>query len=271
MIGLLAAALLAGSSPTDCSSLNGTAALLDQPQQVIVVGEFHGTVEAPAAFLGVVCEAAQRGPVTVGLEMSETDRPLFDQFMRSADEATATRVLRYGDFGRADRDDGRHSQAMMDMLLGFWRLRAEGHDIALHPFQPLMSSIHGRDQGWRELEMAYGMSRALVVRPNARLLILVGDLHARKTPFAPWPEVGLPAAGHLHGTDTLTLHMAQQGGERWGCDQDGCGRETMRGVYDPAARGIILTPVSDGAYDGVLAVGTITASPPAALSTPPPT
>ncbi|MBX9804026.1 MAG: hypothetical protein K2Y04_14855 [Caulobacteraceae bacterium] len=270
MIALLATALIAGSSPS-CSSIDGTAALLDQPQRVIVVGEFHGTVEAPAAFLGVVCEAAQRGPVTVGLEMSETDRPLFDAFMASPDEATARRVLQNGDFGRPDRDDGRHSQAMMEMLLGFWRLRAAGHDIALHPFLPLMSVIHGREQAWRELEMAYGMSRALVFRPDARLLILVGDLHARKTAFAPWPDVGIPAAGHLHGTDTLTLHMAQQGGERWGCDQDGCGRETMKGVYDLTARGIILTPISDGAYDGVLAVGAITASPPAALSSAPAT
>lgn len=270
MIALLATALIAGSSPA-CSSLDGTAALLDQSQRVIVVGEFHGTVEVPAAFLGVVCEAAQRGPVTVGLEMSEADRPLFDQFMASPDEAAARRVLRYGDFGRADRDDGRHSQAMLDMMLGFWRLRAAGHDIALHPFVPLMSRIQQRDQAWRELEMGYAMSRALVARPGARLLILVGDLHARKTPFAPWPEVGLPAAGHLHGTDTLTLHMAQQGGEIWGCDQDGCGQEKMTGVYDAEARGIILAPISEGAYDGVLAVGPVTASPPAALSSAPAT
>jgi len=180
MIALLATALIAASSPT-CSSLDGTAVLLDQPQRIIVVGEFHGTLEAPTAFLGVVCEAAQRGPVTVGLEMSETERPRFDQFMASPNEARAKRVLRYGDFGRPDRDDGCHSQAMMDMMLGFWRLRAEGHDIALHPFQPRMSRIHGRDQAWHEFEMAYGMSRALVVRPDARLLILVGDLHAQKT------------------------------------------------------------------------------------------
>ncbi|MBA3070350.1 MAG: hypothetical protein FP825_17975 [Hyphomonas sp.] len=140
--------------------------------------------------------------------MSETDSPLFDAFMAPPDEATARRVLRDGDFGRPDRDDGRHNQAMMDMLLGFWRLRAAGHDFALHPFLSLMSIIHGREQAWRELEMAYGMSRALVVRPDARLLILVGDLHARKTAFAPWPEVGVPAAGHLHGTDTLTLVLS---------------------------------------------------------------
>ncbi|WP_291063676.1 hypothetical protein [Hyphomonas sp.] len=38
MIDLLATALIAGSSPA-CSSIDGTAALLDQPQRVIVVCE----------------------------------------------------------------------------------------------------------------------------------------------------------------------------------------------------------------------------------------
>lgn len=265
MIALLATALIA-SSPPACSPPEGARVLLDQPQRVIVVGEAHGTVEAPTAFLGLVCEAAQRGPVTVGLEMSEADGPLLNNFMASPDEATALRVLQYGDFGHARRDDGRHSGAMMNMMVGFWRLRAAGHDITLHPFLPLMSRIQLRDQAWRELEMGYAMSRALVVRPEARLLILVGDLHAGKTPIARLPDVGLPAAGHLPTTDTLTLHFAQQGGERWGCGQDGCGQQTMTEVYDADARGIILTPTKEGAYDGVLAVGPVTASPPAAHS-----
>ena len=268
MISLLATALIASSSPA-CLPPEGTTVLLDQPQRVIVVGEVHGTVEAPAAFLSLVCEAAQQGPVTVGLEMSEADRPLLDQFMGAPDEATAVRVLQYGDFGHAKRDDGRHSRAMMDMMLGFWRLRAAGRDITLHPFLPLMSRIQLQDQAWRELEMGYAMSRALVSRPEARLLILVGDLHARKTPIARLPDVGLPAAGHLHAADTLTLHFAQQGGERWGCGQDGCGQQTMVGVYDGEVRGIILTPINEGAYDGLLAVGPVTASPPAALSSAP--
>lgn len=269
MITLFASALLVGSSPA-CLPPEGTAGLLDQPQRVIVVGEAHGTVEAPAAFLGVVCEAAQRGPVTVGLEMSEADRPLLDQFMAAPDQAAAIRILQYGDFGHTKRDDGRHSQAMMGMMLGFWRLRAAGRDITLHPFLPLMSRVQLRDQAWRELEMGYAMSRALVARAEARLLILVGDLHARKTPIARLPDVGLPAAGHLPATDTLTLHFAQQGGERWGC-QDQCGLQTTAAAYDPQARGIILGPVREAAYDGVLAVGPTTASPPAALTSGPAT
>ncbi|RZJ97447.1 MAG: hypothetical protein EON88_02885 [Brevundimonas sp.] len=264
MLELLAAASLLTAQPA-CAPINGSDALLARPERILVVGETHGNVETPAAFLAIVCAAAQQGPVTVGLEMPESDRGLLDFVMAAPDEASATRYLRGGDFGDPRRDDGRNSQAMFDMIIGFWRLKAAGHDIVLRPFAARMSVIRGRPQAWWELEMAYGMSRPLVDRPDARLLILVGNLHARKTVFERWPEVGLPAAGHLHAADTLTLRVTQQGGQSWSCQEE-CRAHDSRAVDDPDARGIILGPVDDGAYDGVLAVGPTTASPPAALA-----
>jgi hypothetical protein len=262
MIALFAAALL--SAQPSCDAPVGTPALLARPERIIVVGETHGTVETPAAFLSLVCEAARQGPVSVGLELPETDKPLLDFVMAAPDEATATRYLQAGDFGDPRRNDGRHSQAMFDMIIGFWRLKQAGHDIVLRPFAAQMSVITGRDQAWWELEMAHGMSRPLVDRPQARVLILVGNLHARKLPLADRPRIGLPAAGHLHGADTLTLDILQQGGASWGC-RETCGPHTDSPVHDTDARGIRLGRVEDGAYDGVLAVGPTTASPPAAL------
>lgn len=264
MIELIAAASLLTAQPA-CASPGGATTLLDRPESIIVVGESHGTSEAPAAFVGIVCEASRRGPVTVGLEMPESDQPLLDFVMSTTDEPTATSVLRNGDFGDPRRNDGRHSQAMFDMILSFWRLKAAGQDIALRAFAPRMSVIQGRDQAWWELEMAYGMSRALVARPDARLLILVGSLHARKTPFERFPEVGLPAAGHLYSGDTLTLRIADQGGSAWNCQAE-CGVHTARAVHDADLRGVILEPEDEGAYDGLLALGPTTASPPAAQS-----
>lgn len=267
MIALLAAALL--SAQPACGFPEGTPALLERPERILIVGESHGTNETPAAFLAIVCEAALQGPVTVGLEMPESDKPLLDFVMAAPDEESAARILRAGDFGDLRRDDGRHSQAMFDMILGFWRLKAAGHDIALHPFAARMSVIRGRAQAWWELEMAYGMSRPLVDRPQARLLILVGNLHARKTPLDRWPDVGLPAAAHLHAADTLTLNVAQQGGDAWNCQTE-CQIHASTGVYDPEARGVILQPSQDGAYDGVLALGPSTASRPAGAPAPQP-
>jgi hypothetical protein len=266
MIALLAAGLLAAQPA--CAAPAGTDALLARPERILVVGDWHGTVEVPAAFLGIVCEAAERGPVTVALEMPETERFRFDLAMQAPTEAAARNAFLHGDFGNPRKDDGRNSGAMLDMMVGFWRLKAAGRDVSIHPFMPMESVIRGRDQAWWELEMAYGMSRALAERPDARVLVFVGDLHARKKGHERLPDIGVPAAGHLNAPDTFTLHIAQQGGESWNCQPE-CGVHPSNGVDDPEARGIILEPFDDGAYDGVLAVGPTTASPPAALQPSP--
>ncbi|MFC7380234.1 hypothetical protein [Brevundimonas sp. GCM10030266] len=271
MLELLAAAALLTAQPaqTECAAPAGTDALLARPEHILVIPDWHGSVEIPAAFLGIVCEAAKQGPVTIALEMPETERTLFRNALSAPTEDAARQVLLHGDFGNPRNNDGRNSVAMLDMMVGFWRLKAAGHDVVIHPFMAVESRIAGRDQAWWELEMAYGISRALVDRPQARVLVFVGDLHARKKGYARFPDVGLPAAGHLHASDTFTLNLANQGGETWGCDPNGCGPNSRRGRYDPDARGIILGPVEDGAYDGVLAVGPTTASPPAALQDQP--
>ena len=266
MIEMFAVAALL-SVQAGCAAPAGTDALLERPERVLVVGDWHGTVEIPAAFLGIVCEAANQGPVTVALEMPETERTLFRNALAAPTEEAARETFLYGDFGNPRSTDGRNSVAMLDMMVGFWRLKAAGRDIAIHPFMSVDSVIRGRDQAWWELEMAYGMSRALADRPDARVVVFVGDLHARKKGYERFPDVGLPAAGHLHASDTFTLHTAVQGGESWSCEAT-CGRRVNRGRHDaaPEVRGIILGPVQDGAYDGLLAVGPTTASPPAAQS-----
>ena len=266
MIEMLAVAALL-SIQTECAAPAGADALLERPERVLVVGDWHGTVEIPAAFLGIVCEAANQGPVTVALEMPETERTLFRNALAAPTEEAARETFLYGDFGNPRSTDGRNSVAMLDMMVGFWRLKAAGRDLAVHPFMSVDSVIRGRDQAWWELEMAYGMSRALADRPDARVVVFVGDLHARKKGYERFPDVGLPAAGHLHASDTFTLHTAVQGGESWSCEAT-CGRRVNRGRHDaaPEVRGIILGPVQDGAYDGLLAVGPTTASPPAAQS-----
>ena len=266
MIEMLAVAALL-SVQAGCAAPAGTDALLERPERVLVVGDWHGTVEIPAAFLGIVCEAASQGPVTVALEMPETERTLFRNALAAPTEEAARETFLYGDFGNPRSTDGRNSVAMLDMMVGFWRLKAAGRDIAIRPFMSVDSVIRGRDQAWWELEMAYGMSRAMADRPDARVVVFVGDLHARKKGYERFPDVGLPAAGHLHASDTFTLHTAVQGGESWSCEAT-CGRRVNRGRHDaaPEVRGIILGPVQDGAYDGLLAVGPTTASPPAAQS-----
>jgi hypothetical protein len=109
--------------------------------------------------------------------------------------------------------------------------------------------------------MGHALADAIHERPNSRVLAIVGNLHARKTPFDRWPEVGVPAAGHLPSADILTLRVSQQGGEEWNCRSE-CGMNVSRGVEDEGRLGVILEADDDGAYDGRLALGPSTASPP---------
>lgn len=261
MIELFAAVLLGAAQPA-CTPPEGTEALLALERRYIVVGEMHGTAEAPAAFAQMICAAAERGPVTVALELPAAMQPQLDAFLAAPDDAAAMAALEGTPFLAPRMNDGRSSQAMMAMMLSVRALRAADRDVAFHAFQPSSPRPRGLAQAWYELDMGHTLAQAAYSRPHAKVLVLVGNLHARKTGFERFPDVGLPAAGHLPAAEVVSLNVAQQGGEEWNCQQQGCGANTARGVYDPNARGVILEPSADGAYDGVLALGPTTASPP---------
>ena len=262
MIALFAAASLAAAPPV-CAAPAGMDALLDMPQRYIIIGESHGTAEAPAAFAQMVCAAAERGPVTVALEFPTVMQPQLDAFLTAPDEAAALAALDDTHFLNPRMNDGRSSQAMLAMLLSVRQLRVDGRHIAFHAFQPSNQRPRELSQAWYELDMGHALAGAAYARPQAKVLVIVGNLHARKTGFSRFPEVGVPAAGHLPAADTLTLNVAQQGGTAWNCQQE-CGVHNSRSAYDVDARGVILKPDADGAYDGVLALGPSTASPPIA-------
>ncbi|WP_395945234.1 hypothetical protein [Brevundimonas sp.] len=259
MLGLLTAAAIAACSPPE-----GTAALLDRSERIIVVGELHGTAEVPTAFAQIVCAASERGPVVVALEMGEAMQPVLDDLIVAQDEIQARARLNDSPMTNPRiNDDGRSSEAIFAMLDTVRQLKASGRDVSFHAFQPTTRPVTPRlEQSWSELAMAQNIAQAVSDSPGSRILVLVGGFHARKTIYSRWAEIGLPAIAHLPTAETLTLKVAQQGGAHWGCSTETCGALPSMESYDPASRGILLGPVEDGAYDGILAVGPWTASPP---------
>ena len=135
MIALFAAALLAGAP---CNPPSGAEALWTPDHRFIVVGEIHGTAEALAAFAGLVCAAAGQGPVTVALELPTEMQSRLDAFMAATDDASAEALLRDTSFWESDpeRQDGRSSVAMLEMMQSVRQLRVSGHDVTLRGFQP---------------------------------------------------------------------------------------------------------------------------------------
>lgn len=261
---VLALALAGAMAATGaCAPPAGFERLLRRPERVLVVGEIHGTAEAPAAVAEMACAAAGDGPVIVALELEDTLQPTFDAYLSAPDAASARAALEGSTLLNRRYQDGRSSRAMLEMMERLRQLRAGGRDVSIHAFQP-QSLTRGRDldQSWYELNMGYLLGQARHGRPEARIIALMGNIHARKTAHSALPTVGVPATGHLPARETLSLTIAQQGGTSWSCGDDECGVSPVLEKYDPEARGVILKPSEDGAYDGVLALGPWTASPP---------
>lgn len=258
MIGSLLALALAQSA---CGAPAGVSTLLAGDQRIFVVGEMHGTTETPAAFAAIVCEAAQRGPVTVALELPAPMQGQLDAFLAADSDTEAVAALNGSWFMNPRIDDGRTSRAMLEMMQAVRRLRVHGRDIAIVAFQPGSARPREFPQSYYELEMGYLLSLAAMDRPDAKVFALVGNVHAGKKGHANFPDLGLPAAAHLPADETVTLYVAQQGGEAWNCTSE-CGVHPTAARHDLSARGVILEPYGDGAYDGVLALGPTTASRP---------
>lgn len=226
------------------------------------VGEMHGTSETPAAFAELVCEASTARPVVAALELPETMQPELDVWMASdggAEARTRLLALPWWDPARAD---GRSSAAMFAMLERVRALKAAGRDLTVRAYQPAMQRPDGFDQSFYEIEMAGLLAEAAYARPDALVLALGGSYHARKT--APARYGFLFAAGHLNPKVVVSLKTASQGGRTWACFSPTCGDTDMgQGEFDPERRGVIPGSQEDGAYDGLLALGPTTASPPA--------
>ncbi|HYD27374.1 hypothetical protein [Brevundimonas sp.] len=265
MIAMVMAAAL--SAAPGCEPPPGTEALLAMDRRFIIVGEDHGTEEIPAAFARIVCAAAAQGPVIVALELADVMQPRLDAFLEAPDDASAAAALHDTPFWNLRIQDGRSSAAMLDMMQSVRRLKADGHDVSFSAFRPSDRRVEGFDQNYDELEMAVRLARAAKTRPRARVLVLVGDFHAMKARI-PGDDL-LGAAALLPPADVVSLEVAQQGGQSWSCVADRCGPRDIAPAYPrPDERGIVLRPSEDGLYDGVLALGPLTPSPPAAQVQP---
>lgn len=258
MIELLASLLLA--TATDCRQVEGSEVLWSEDRKFLILGELHGTSEAPAAFADLVCAALERGPVTVALEYPVQMQPAFDTFMVEKDETTARAGLLAYQHGPFRHHDGRGSEAMLQMLLRLRAMHQTGGDLRLLATVPDSPNVPGFTQSHAELDRAYLWSAAARASPERRMMIFVGTVHAEKTRRV-GSNLGLPAAAHFRPEEVLSLFVAQQGGEAWNCRAT-CGVNAVPATEPPELRGVMLAPEAGGTFDGYLALGPAIASPP---------
>lgn len=251
-----------------CAPPAGAEQVLSRPEtRFIVVGETHGTAEAPAAFAELVCAASERGPVVVALELPDLMQPQLEALLAAPDEASARAALAGTWFLNPRINDGRTSLAMLGMLNRLRLLKANGREVVIHAFVPSVPHVRGVSQAYSELQMGAKLSSVAYAHPDAKILVLVGNVHASKI-VSDNPRIGRPAVAHLPSADVISLLVGFQGGEAWNC-RESCGVNPMEVVDDPNLRGVVMQPMDDGAYDGLLALGPATASPQASLNTTP--
>lgn len=258
MIALLAAALL--STATTCAPPEGSDALWRDDVRFVAVGEMHGTNQAPSAFAELVCEAAKRGPVAVALEFPVQMQPVFDAFMAEPDANKARDLVLAYEYGPFRFHDGRGSEAMLAMLQRLRVLKQTGADLRVLATVPDSPRVPGFPQSYAELDRAHLWSVAARAAPDRRMMILVGSVHAEKARRVGSP-LGLPAAAHFRPEEVLSLFVAHQGGEAWTCVDD-CGVHPVAAAEPARQRGIVMAAEADGTFDGYLALGPTTASPP---------
>ncbi|HEX8062893.1 MAG TPA: hypothetical protein VF535_06725, partial [Allosphingosinicella sp.] len=176
----------AGTDAVACSVPEGWSRVAARKTPYIIFGEVHGTRESPAFVEATACGLAAKGArVLVGVEHNATDDPAL-QAAWSLPDAQFPAALRA--LGWAGRKDGVASQAMFELLLRLHRLKERGRRIDVVAFNGARDAEQRErfkdlpGQGPHEAAQAENVRRAAEAKRYDHVLVLVGNLHARKQP-----------------------------------------------------------------------------------------
>src|SRR5438067_1771738 len=212
-----------------CAPVQGSEAVL-RPGRLVIFGEMHGTEEIPSFLGDLVCAAVRaHRRVHVGLELPGESGPIWSDPYQS----------------------GRTSVAMR-------RLIGRLHQLGAQIFWFDSTAAE------REGAMADAISAERRKAPKDLYLVLVGNLHARKKPGAPWDPTIRWMAQRLAGRERrlITLDVRYREGSAWICQSDkpeACKATSLRGTQTGRDWAIAMSPQPAG-YDGTFSVGAITAS-----------
>ncbi len=191
--------------------------------RLILLGEFHGTVETPLLVSELV-ELYSRNdmPVRLALEMPTSENAALARYLRSAGDASAREALRQSPFWLVndDQHDGRRSRDMLALIETIRSLRQQGRDMGVTGYDQESTAGGGNDA--RDALMAAHLRQQFIALPaTARMLALTGNVHAmRQRPADAPPEMQQrPMASHLLDLPLYSVRLEALRGEYWGCAQ----------------------------------------------------
>ncbi len=234
------------------------------PGATLILGELHGTREVPMFAADLACVLLARGhKLVLALEIPATEQERIDRFLAS-DDAAARADLVASDYWTFPMQDGRRSQATVDLLARArqWaRARAPIEVVAFDAEVPPAE---------RDAAMAEQLAAARRARPDAVFLVVTGGLHAMRTPTPDFEPMAARFEALVGPSPVRSLRLAHAGGSAWLCTEE-CGPHEIDGQRARATRSINLFERTTEGFDGEFYVGPIHASPPAVdTSTAPP-
>jgi hypothetical protein len=222
-------------------------------KEIILIGEIHGTKETPRLFSNLVTVTAmeKNQRIGVGLELPIVLQRLIDEAVKNNTRIDFFREQMLADPVWKKIDDGRSSEAMLDLICDMLQL-AESQKVSFFFFD---TQINERNEtmaqliGQRVREQRYDVT-----------FILTGNIHANKAPLHPRKTKTVPM-GHWLEEQGFAVHsydVRYSEGETWACMPE-CGIHHLEAY--PSA-------IDQEGFDGILFVGPIHPSPPAHDSLP---
>lgn len=297
MMLIMSASIVGLSSPVraevandgHCDMPAGWSVVAKKHPRFVIFGEIHGTREAPVFVGDVACALASRGErILVAIEHGAVNDKTFQAAWRLPPQSFGAAITKVG---WAGRQDGVASKAMLDLLIRLHRLKSMGKPIAIVAFNGMRDDDQRRRfadlpaQGPHEAAQAENIRDAANAGHYDRVLVLVGNLHARKTMVGEGEDAFRPMAMQLAPADQIvTLNMVTAGGTMWNClmrpgvdiaagkpipdDAIECASRSTRGEAKLGSRPFMTigTPdglVNEGGYDGIFWLGRVNGAEPA--------
>lgn len=223
---------------------------------LLLFGEMHGSVEAPALIYRLACSLARSQDVVVGLEIPSQEQPAIDAYLAghgaSGDQA---RLTSSGFWQR--NTDGRSSVAMLDLLGRLRALRSEGVAVSVIAFDDQPNTKLDRD-----VAIANGIRRIRTAHPEAKIIALMGNLHAMGEPMQLGGRQFVPSGSLLQDLHPVSVFIAYPAGTTWAC-MPACGIQKLEAVKGVAGAPRFSAGAPMGGYSHTYLLPSITASPPA--------
>lgn len=193
-------------------------------RRLVLLGEMHGTREIPRLVTRLAERFSLDGPVLLALEIHASEHRALADYLDGAGGDQARERLRQRPFWSVppQRNDGRRSEDMLDLVERMRQLRGQGRDVAILPFDVANGGSGGSQPRGRA--MAAHLRKAWSALPRGRMLVLAGNVHAMRARPAYAPaQMQEPAGAYLQDLAPVSIDIGAASGAFWACPDAGCG------------------------------------------------